>query len=217
MVGMKTNLADIRQEYKKSSLSKKHVESDPLVQFDIWLNETMISQVPEPTAMIIATVDEAGQPFTRTVLLKGVDEGRFVFYTNYLSRKGQNLAQNPHISATFFWKELERQVHIQGLTEKAPSHVSDDYFKSRPWTSQVGARISPQSQPIRSRNTIKIAFAKETFKLAGQEVPRPENWGGYYIIPNRIEFWQGRPSRLHDRIVYTRQANNLWKIERLAP
>ncbi len=214
---MKTNLADIRQEYKKSSLSEKHVDRDPIAQFNTWMGETLISQVPEPTAMIIATVSETGQPSTRTVLLKEVDEGRFVFYTNYMSQKGRNLSQNPKISATFFWKELERQVHIQGITEKAPAHKSDAYFKTRPWTSQVGARISPQSQPIRSRNVIKLAFAKEAFTLAGREVPRPEHWGGYYIIPERIEFWQGRPSRLHDRIVYLRQADNSWKIERLAP
>lgn len=213
---MKANLADIRQEYKKAYLSEKDVLKDPVAQFEKWLNEALHSDVPEPTAMIVATVDELNRPSSRTVLLKGIEDGKLTFYTNYDSRKGKNLIHNPFISATFLWKELERQVHIEGITEKVPVETSDAYFRSRPWTSKVGARISPQSHPIKSRNFIKLAFAKEAFLLAGKEVPRPENWGGFYIIPDRIEFWQGRPSRLHDRLVFTRQ-HDLWKIERLAP
>lgn len=214
---MKTNLADIRQEYKKASLGKKNVLADPVAQFEVWLNEALQSGVPEPTAMTVSTVDENRRPSSRTVLLKGIEGGKFTFYTNYLSRKGKNLEKNPFISATFFWKELERQVHIEGETEKVPAETSDAYFGSRPWASQVGARISPQSQPIASSETIKAAFADEAKKYTGQKVPRPEHWGGFYIIPVRIEFWQGRPSRLHDRIVFTRQQDHSWKIERLAP
>lgn len=214
---MKPELADIRQEYKKSTLSEKLILKDPVAQFEVWMNEALRSSVPEPTAMVISTVDEKCRPSSRTVLLKGIENGKLTFYTNYNSRKGRNLSVNPNISATFFWKELERQVHIEGTVEKVSSEQSDAYFHSRPWTSQIGARISPQSQPIKSRNFIKLAFAKEAFRLAAQKVPRPENWGGFYIIPHRIEFWQGRPSRLHDRILFTQQADKSWKIERLAP
>ena len=214
---MGAKLSEIRNEYGKAKLSKKHIDPNPMGQLSKWLEEAVKAQTYEPTAMVIATVDEAMRPSTRTVLLKDIIDGKLVFYTNYESRKGVHLQGNPHISATLLWKELERQVHIEGKTEKVPASVSDEYFKSRPWKSQVGARISPQSQVIASRNTIKMTFAKEALKMGVGKVPRPENWGGYFIIPDRIEFWQGRKNRLHDRILFTKGEDNTWTIARLAP
>lgn len=215
---MDLKIAEVRTDYKKSKLSKKDVLQDPLKQFEKWLDEAIKSQVYEPTAMIISTVSEEGRPSSRTVLLKDIKEGVLIFYTNYNSRKAENLANNPYISATFFWKELERQVHIEGATHKTDASTSDEYFKTRPWKSRIGARISPQSSPINSRDDIKIAFAKEAAKFVGKTIPRPNNWGGYAIVPDRFEFWQGRPNRLHDRIQFIKDpSQNIWKIERLAP
>jgi len=213
---MNTNLADLRTDYKKARLTKKAVHKNPIEQFKLWLNEAIESEVPEPTAMIIATVSAEGRPSTRTVLLKGVEQDAFIFYTNYQSKKATHLAQNPNIAATIFWKELERQVHIEGQVDKVASDVSDAYFESRPWKSRIGARISPQSMPIESREVIKVAFAKEAAKYTGRKIPRPDHWGGYAIHPRSIEFWQGRSNRLHDRIRFT-LTNDQWQIERLAP
>jgi len=214
---MTTNIADIRSDYRGVPLSKKKVDQDPVVQFEKWLNEAIHSKALEPTAMIIGTVGKNMRPATRAVLLKGVTDGKLVFYTNYLSRKGKQLEENANISATLFWKELERQIHVEGKVEKVPPEMSDDYFKSRPRNSRIGARISPQSQVIKSRTKIKVWFAKEAFRIGINEVPRPDFWGGYFIIPERFEFWQGRPNRLHDRVLYTKNADNTWKIDRLAP
>jgi len=153
----------------------------------------------------------------RTVLLKEVLEGRFVFYSNYDSRKGKQIAANPHVALTFLWHEFERQIHIEGTIERLPAAESDAYFAMRPYKSRVGARISPQSQPIPSREYIMMRFAAESLRFVGREVPRPENWGGFAVTPSRIELWQGRDSRLHDRFLYELQEDGTWSLERLAP
>ena len=153
----------------------------------------------------------------RTVLLKEVVDGRFVFYTNYDSRKGKQIAANPHVALTFLWHELERQIHVEGTIERLPAAESDAYFAMRPYKSRVGARISPQSQPIPSREYIMMRFAAESLRFVGREVPRPEHWGGFAVTPSRIELWQGRDSRLHDRFLYELQADGSWSLERLAP
>lgn len=185
--------------------------------FSQWLQETIDSKVDEPTAMLVGTVSPEGKPSTRTVLLKDLHDDKFIFYSNYESRKGRQLAQNPAISLSFVWHQLERQVHIEGTAEKVPPDESDQYFKKRPYKSRIGARISPQSQPIGSRMQLIRAFIREAARWIGKEVERPAHWGGYAVIPERIEFWQGRPNRLHDRIVYTLQPDGHWKKERLAP
>jgi len=215
---MKINLANIRQEYTKSGLKERDLPTDPLTLFEKWLDEAVEAKVEEPTAVLVGTVSPEGTPSTRTVLLKALREGKFVFYTNYHSRKGNHLAQNPHISLSFVWHELERQVHIEGTASKVSSEESNNYFKTRPYKSRIGARISPQSQPISSRVEIMRLFVAEAARWIGKEVERPENWGGYEVTPTRIEFWQGRPSRLHDRFLYTLQGDKTsWQHERLAP
>lgn len=215
---MKINLANIRQEYTKSGLKESDLPADPFTLFEKWLNEAVEAKVEEPTAVLVGTVSPEGTPSTRTVLLKALRKGQFVFYTNYDSRKGSHLAQNPHISLSFVWHELERQVHIEGIASKVSSEESNDYFKTRPYKSRIGARISPQSRPISSRVEIMRLFVAEAARWIGREVERPENWGGYEVTPTRIEFWQGRPSRLHDRFLYTFQEDKSdWKHERLAP
>lgn len=214
---MNTTLADIRQEYTKGGLREGQLPSDPLLLFAQWLQEAIDAKVDEPTAVLVGTVSPEGHPATRTVLLKDLHDGKFIFYTNYESRKGQHLAQNPHISLSFVWHQLERQVHIEGIAAKVPPKESDEYFRKRPYKSRIGARISPQSQPINSRMQLIRAFIKEAARWVGQEVERPQQWGGYAVTPHRIEFWQGRPNRLHDRFVYILQPDGSWKRERLAP
>lgn len=211
------DISGLRIDYSKKKLSKKSVLADPIEQFNIWLDEALTTGCLEPTAMTVATVSDRNTPSVRTVLLKGVENSKFVFFTNYNSRKGVQMAENPNICALFFWPELERQVNIEGIARKTTSEKSDTYFKSRPWKSRIGAIISPQSQPIKSKNVIKKAFVIEAAKHIGEEIPRPEHWGGYEITPNRIEFWQGRPNRLHDRILYSKQVDSSWNISRLAP
>ena len=211
------DLTKLRREYTKTKLSKKSVNQDPIEQFNLWLKEALQANCMEPTAMTISTVSEDNTPSSRIVLLKGVENSQFVFYTNYNSRKGNQLEKNSGISALFFWPELERQVNIEGTIQKTSTEQSDAYFKSRPWKSRIGAIISPQSQPIESRNIIKQAFVLEAAKHIGNTIPRPDHWGGIMINPNRIEFWQGRPNRLHDRVLFTKVDDSTWDISRLAP
>lgn len=211
------DLTKLRREYTKTKLSKKSVNQDPIEQFNLWLKEALQANCMEPTAMTISTVSEDNTPSSRIVLLKGVENSQFVFYTNYNSRKGNQLEKNSGISALFFWPELERQVNIEGTIQKTSTEQSDSYFKSRPWKSRIGAIISPQSQPIESRNIIKQAFVLEAAKHIGNTIPRPDHWGGIMINPNRIEFWQGRPNRLHDRVLFTKVDDSTWDISRLAP
>lgn len=214
---MDLNLRSVRQEYTKRGLSRNQIPDNPFLLFEQWLGQAITQEVNEPTAMLVGTVSPQGHPSTRTVLLKEVVDQKFVFYTNYMSRKGKHLAENPAISLSFVWHELERQVHIEGFARPLASTISDEYYHSRPYKSQIGARISPQSQPIPSRFKLMREFVKESSKWIGQEIERPVNWGGYEVEPVRIEFWQGRPSRLHDRFLYEKEADNSWKINRLAP
>lgn len=211
------NIADIRQEYTKGGLRESELPLDPFSLFNRWLEEAIEGKAAEPTAVIVGSVSSEGKPSTRTVLLKELHDGKFVFYTNYESRKGKQIAYNPYVSLTFVWHELERQVHIEGTAAKVSTEESDNYFRKRPYKSRIGARISPQSQPIASRIQLIRAFVKEAARWIGKEVERPGNWGGYVVIPTRIEFWQGRPNRLHDRFLYIQNANRDWEISRLAP
>lgn len=210
-------IADIRTDYKMKTLSEADVAADAIVQFTAWWNEAVASEIEEVNAMTLATASKDAVPDARIVLLKGYDENGFVFFTNYQSAKGQQVAENAQACLVFFWKELERQVKIKGPIAKVPTAESDAYFASRPLESRIGAWSSPQSQVISSRDVIVDNVAQNTARFGNQPVPRPPHWGGYVVKPQSIEFWQGRPSRLHDRIRYTLQADNSWAIERLAP
>ena len=210
-----TDLAHLRKDYALKTLDERDVDRDPMKQFGVWMVEAIHAQVPEPTAMTLATVDARGSPSARVVLLKGVDPNGFVFYTNYDSRKGRDLAANPGAALTFLWKELERQVRIEGVVEKVGAAESDAYYATRPLGSRIGAWASPQSSVIESRGWLEGRWAELTERY-GEKPPRPPNWGGYRVRPEGIEFWQGRLSRLHDRIAYTRAPEG-WKISRLAP
>jgi len=212
---MSTILADIRTEYSKQSLNKKEVDKNAIVQFEKWFEEAIQSKVLEPTAVNLATVSSDGKPSARIVLLKGLEDDAFLFYTNYESQKGKELADNPFAALTFFWPELERQVRITGIVGKVSEETSEKYFHSRPRKSQLGAWASKQSTVVKKREIITNFLQKYIAEFA-HEVPKPPFWGGYRLIPDTIEFWQGRPSRLHDRIRYTKEADD-WIIERLAP
>ena len=209
------SLAQLRSDYSLKTLDEHEVDRDPLKQFGVWMVEAIHAQVPEPTAMALATVNGAGRPSSRVVLLKGMDARGFVFYTNYSSRKGQDLALNPGAALTFFWKELERQVRIEGVTEKVTAEESDTYYATRPLGSRIGAWASPQSSRIDDRAWLEKRFA-ELGAQHGEIPARPPHWGGYRVLPEYIEFWQGRQSRLHDRIAYSRAAKG-WETYRLAP
>ena len=208
-------IADIRSDYALKRLDENDVDADPFRQFHAWLAEALGAQVPEPTAMTLATVDEEGNPSARIMLLKALDERGFVFYTNYESRKGHELAARPRAALTFFWKELQRQVRIEGRVEKVSAAESDEYFAIRPLGSRIGAWASTQSAVIASRPWLE-ARVKAAEAQYGDNPPRPPHWGGYRVLPDWLEFWQGRQSRLHDRLAYTREASG-WKLERLSP
>lgn len=210
-------IAKIRTEYARHSLGEKDVDANPISQFRKWLREALTAQVLEATAMNMATLSAQGIPSSRIVLLKEVKDNGFVFYTNYQSNKGRELELNPVTALNFFWPELERQVRIQGTVKKASKEDSEKYFQERPKSSQIGAWASPQSAVIKGRKILEEREKQLREKFEGQDVlPKPEQWGGYIVEPFLVEFWQGRPSRLHDRIVYTLE-DSKWKISRLAP
>ena len=213
---MSQNIADIRREYSLKTLDESEVKSNPEIQFDVWWAEAQASNIIDVNAMALATIDNNGNPHARIVLLKEYDEKGFVFFTNYESAKGQQLKTNPSASLLFYWKELERQVRISGTVEKILKEESDEYFNSRPQGSKIGAWSSPQSSVIENRNVIEnnVEFYSQKFT---ENVPRPDNWGGFRLLPKNFEFWQGRNSRLHDRIYYTKSLENAWIITRLAP
>ena len=208
-------LADIRKDYKLESLDESDVAASPFDQFDKWFGDATKAELPEPNAMTLATCDASGRPSARIVLIKGYDERGIVFFTNYQSRKGQDLAANNRAALLFFWPELERQVRIEGRVETVSAADSDAYFQSRPVASRIGVWASPQSQVLPSRTELEARFAAFSAEH-GENPPRPAYWGGYRVVPVFYEFWQGRRSRLHDRICY-RLANGKWKLERLAP
>jgi pyridoxamine 5'-phosphate oxidase len=212
------NTADLRREYHRAALTETDVDPDPFRQFDRWLSEAIRAEVPEPTAMTLATADAEGRPAARIVLLKGADAHGFVFFTNYDSRKGRELAARPKAALLFHWVELERQVRIEGSVTKVTAAVSDAYFASRPLASRIGAWASPQSRAIPDRAWLESEFtaAQQRLSANGPDVPRPAHWGGYRLAPAALEFWQGRSSRLHDRICYRSEGAH-WRIERLAP
>ncbi|MFC6999692.1 pyridoxamine 5'-phosphate oxidase [Rufibacter roseus] len=212
------SLQDIRKNYSLKELTTNAVADNPFQQFGVWMQEALEAQAAEATAMTLSTADAQGRPSARVVLLKELDSQGFVFYTNYLSRKGQQIEDNPFAALTFFWPALERQVRVEGRVEKVTDQLSDQYFHSRPIGSQIGAWASPQSQPIPNRAALANLEKEYTQKFEGlPEIPRPEHWGGYRVVPDRIEFWQGRPSRLHDRLVFKLQEDDTWKLQRLAP
>jgi pyridoxamine 5'-phosphate oxidase len=211
------HLADLRKDYLKASLDVASVSANPIEQFEIWFKEALKSEVLEPNAMTLSTVNVEGKPSARIVLLKGVENSRFLFFTNYQSDKGKDLEHNPSCALTFFWPELERQVRIEGIAARVDASRSEAYFQSRPRGSQIGAWASPQSTIIENREILeqRVAQLEERFKDKSV-LPKPQQWGGYEVEPLLIEFWQGRPSRLHDRIQF-RRIENEWKCHRLAP
>lgn len=209
-------ISDLRKDYSRSELDEDRAHNDPLAQFHAWFDEALEHEIPEPSAMTVATVDERGRPSTRIVLAKDVDRRGIVWYTNYLSRKGRELAVNQYAALQFHWVEHERVVRIEGLVEKTSAEESDAYFASRPLASRIGAWASEQSQPISSR-AVLVARAAEFGLRYGIHPPRPPHWGGYRLVPDRWEFWQGRASRLHDRLVYTLQPDGAWARQRLSP
>ena len=223
-----TKLADLRKSYMKGSLSEEDVQANPVDQFKIWFDQAQHAELPEPNAMTVASVDENGKPSARVVLIKEVTQEGFVFFTNYNSHKGKEIDENPHAALVFFWKELERQIRIEGTVQKVSAEESDRYFNSRPASSRIGAWASPQSAVIENRLVIEQNVERYSSIFANDSIERPDHWGGYIVKPRSIEFWQGRSSRLHDRIRYTIEASAYnaatdtrsdanWKIERLAP
>lgn len=214
---MSNDIAQLRQEYSAQVLLEATAAPDPFMQFQIWWQQVIDSEITEPNAMTLATASADGVPSARIVLLKGFDKDGFVFYTNYNSFKGQQLAENPKACLVFFWKELERQVRITGLVAPVPTEESDAYFNARPEGSRIGAWASPQSQVIENRDWLDAQYSQKAKELSGTSIRRPPHWGGYAVKPVLVEFWQGRPSRLHDRLQYTLQDDGGWKIERLAP
>lgn len=211
------NIADIREDYEREGLLEAGMLGDPLVQFNQWMQSAIDAKLWQPNACTLATATKDGRPSARIILLKEVNDRGFVFYTNYTGRKGRELAENPQAALVFMWPEFSRQVRVSGLVEQVDSATSDAYFAVRPRGSRLGAWASPQSEVVENREALENAMRSYEEKYAGDEVPRPPHWGGYCLIPDTIEFWQGRPSRLHDRLVYSRVENDNWKLERLAP
>ncbi len=211
------SIASIRRDYQLKSLSEQDVLTDAIQQFTIWWEEALKAEIDEVNAMTVSTTKADGRPTSRIVLLKGYDEKGFVFFTNYDSHKGQELIRKPFASLLFFWKELERQVRIEGKCEKISTEESDAYFYSRPLGSRLGAWASPQSQVIPNREVLENQAEQLTLKYSDGMVPRPPHWGGFRVVPDSIELWQGRSNRLHDRILYTKNESSNWGIARLAP
>jgi pyridoxamine 5'-phosphate oxidase len=207
----------IRKDYRLQSLNEEEVDANPVKQFEIWWGHAINSKIEEPNAMTLATATLEGKPSARIVLLKKITDKGFVFFTNYESRKGKEINENPFASITFFWKELERQVRAEGEVEKISDAESDEYFAMRPFESRIGAWSSPQSEVILNREVLEKAVTSYSTKFNTGEIPRPKHWGGYLLKPNLVEFWQGRPGRLHDRLQYKLTKDLNWKIERLAP
>lgn len=215
-----SDIADLREEYAQAALSRDHVVDDPIEQFQDWFEEALDAEVHEPNAMTLATAGPDAAPSARIVLLKGVDERGFRFYTNYESQKGQELAENPNVALVFWWPPLERQVRVEGRAEQLPEDESTAYFHSRPRGSQLGAWASPQSRVVDSRAELEQNLEEVTAEYENEDtIPRPPHWGGYVVRPTAIEFWQGRPNRLHDRLRYRRDNPESadWTLERLAP
>ena len=215
---MDARVTHARKEYEQAALDEATINADPLVTFAAWYDAAVAAGVPEPEAMTLSTATPDGRPSARMVLLRGFDDRGFCFFTNYDSRKGRELMANPHAALTFHWAALERQVRIEGRVERTTDAESDAYFHSRPSGSRIGAWTSPQSAVIPDRETLEAVYAR--FRAAHPDdsaIPRPAHWGGYRVVPERIEFWQGRPSRLHDRLHFRRDATGAWRLERLAP
>ena len=214
-------LGNMREDYQQGELLESEVSSNPFKQFENWFQTALTSDLTEPNAMLIATVNGDGSPSMRTVLMKDFSEAGFVFYTNFNSRKGKDIEANPQVALLFYWGTLERQIRIEGRAERVPSEIADGYFHSRPRSSQIGAHASPQSQVIPDRDFLQDQLRDLEAQFADHEIPRPEHWGGYCIKPVYFEFWQGRSSRLHDRICYrqiqTKGKPSHWQVERLAP
>ena len=214
---MSEDVARLRREYVSSGLSEEDLHPDPVEQFRRWFEVALEAGLHEPNAMTLATADASGSPSARIVLLKGYDERGFVFYTSYAGRKAREMEENPLASLVFYWGELERQVRIEGEVSRVPEEESEAYFASRPEGSRIGAHVSEQSQVVGSRAVLEERQRELEREYAGREIPRPEDWGGYRLAPRRIEFWQGRESRLHDRLLYTADASGGWEITRLQP
>jgi pyridoxamine 5'-phosphate oxidase len=214
---MDKDLADLRREYRARGLSEADAGDDPMLLFRAWLDDAIEAGLPEPNAMVLATSTPDGRPAARAVLLKSVDADGFVFFTHQASRKGSELAANPAAALCFVWLELERQIRVEGRVDRAPDAAADDYFARRPRASQLGAWASPQSEPVASREELERRLEEAAVRFAERNVPRPPGWGGYRLRPQVLEFWQGRPSRMHDRLRFTLQAEGGWQRVRLAP
>lgn len=216
MEDLRLYINTLRHDFSKQTLDESQVDKSPFLQFEKWFKEAVDAHVNEPNAMTVATASKSGKPAARILLLRNFNENGFVFYTNYDSRKGEEIDENPHCALLFFWPELERQVRIEGKLIKQTAAESDLYFNTRPRTSKLGAWTSPQSKVVKNRKELDELYEQMSQRFPSEDVPRPPHWGGYVLQPDSIEFWQGRPSRMHDRILYT-LVNGNWKIERLAP